>query len=113
MSADFTIHNSPSEGREPTLQDVLFTIASLDFGLIAKIDSLNVRIDAMFRSILQREDNIDTRLRVIEQRVGKVEAKIEDIQDDLTSALAAVDQDSITLVSHSHRISKLETIIYA
>lgn len=113
MSEDLTIHNSFNEDREPTLKDVLFTLASLDFGLNARMGSLDTKVDAMFRSILEREDNMDTRLRVIEQKMGKVEARIEDIQDDLTSALAAFDQDAITIVNHGHRIAHLEMVIAA
>jgi peptidoglycan hydrolase CwlO-like protein len=38
----------------------------------------------------------------------KIEAKLDDVQDDITSALAALDTESIKLLDHEQRIRRLE-----
>lgn len=52
--------------------------------------------------------NTDVRLTTLERGQNQIKATLSDVQDDLTSALAAVDKDSVTLIDHERRIGKLE-----
>ena len=58
----------------------------------------------------ERVDGIDARLGDVQRQLTKVENRIEDIQDDLTSALSASDNDGSAILNHEHRISHLEKL---
>ena len=55
-----------------------------------------------------RMDNIDERLGEVSTRLSKVETGLEDVKETLDAVAQAVDKDSVTLVSHSRRLAKLE-----
>jgi len=92
--------NVPSSELEPTLHDVLEVLALTN----QKIDGVK---DAVL-TVNQRVDSVEVRLNTLERNTEKIKASIADVQDDLTSALAAIDTDSVTVLGHERRIAQLE-----
>lgn len=72
---------------EPTLHDVMGT--------------LHTMTDWM-------HNTTDVRFANIERGQNKLVLKVEDLQDDVTSALAAIDKDTEMIYDHERRIKKLE-----
>lgn len=71
---------------EPTLKDVM----------------------VILRTMNTRMDGTDARLSHLERGQEKIQSKIDDMQEDLTSALAAFDEESIKILDHEKRIRRLE-----
>lgn len=61
-------------------------------------------------AINERMDGIDARLGEVQRVQMKLTNQVADIQDDLTSALSASDNDGSAILNHEHRISHLEKI---
>lgn len=53
--------------------------------------------------------NMDERLGLVQESQRNIEVRIADMQDELSAALTAIDQDSVTLLGHERRITKLES----
>ena len=73
-----------------------------------RLGHIEQRIDTRAKSTNDRIDGIDARLGDVQRKVTKIESKIEDIQDDLASALNATDKDVVTILDHERRIRRLE-----
>ena len=58
----------------------------------------------------ERMDGIDARLEDLQTGQKKLVNQVADIQDDLTSALSASDNDGSAILNHEHRISHLEKL---
>lgn len=58
----------------------------------------------------ERMDGIDARLGDLQHGQTKLVNQIADIQDELTSALSASDNDGSAILNHEHRISHLEKL---
>jgi len=58
----------------------------------------------------ERIDGVDARLGDVQRKLTKIENRVENIQDDLTSALHAADNDGSAILNHEHRISHLEKL---
>lgn len=93
---------------EPTLHDVL---SAMQDGF-AKVDErfglVEARIDQRFGVLKDRADNTDARIGDMQRTLAKVQNRVEDIQDDLTTALTAQDADSSKILDHERRIRRLE-----
>lgn len=84
----------------PTLHDIvdLFGVMESRFDII----------DKRFEVFNTRMDGMDARLSTVEREMGKLKVIQLDMQDDLTSALAAFDRDAKKLIDHERRIKRLE-----
>ena len=58
----------------------------------------------------ERMDGVDARLGDLQRGQAKLVNQVADIQDDLTSALSASDNDGSAILNHEHRISHLEKL---
>lgn len=58
----------------------------------------------------ERMNGIDACLGDLQRGQVKLVTQVADIQDDLTSALAASDNDGSAILNHEHRISHLEKL---
>lgn len=85
---------------EPTLHDVLEVLSLTN----QKIDDVK---DAVL-TVNGRVDGVEVRLGTLERNVEKIKGAVADVQDDLTSALAALDTDSVMVLDHEQRIKRLE-----
>lgn len=82
-------------------------------GIDGRFDGMNGRLDGMdtgFKRMNDRMDGMDARLGVLQSDVVKIKSRLENIQDDLTSALQASDNDGIAILNHEHRVSHLERL---
>ena len=101
--------------KEPTLGE-FFTFVKKGFaGMEKRFDLVDERaalldkkIDHRFALSNERMNSIDARLGDIQRQVNKTQVMVADVQDDLTTLGAALDQDSERVVDHEVRIKKLE-----
>lgn len=96
---------------EPTLHDVMAVLVGLDTRMKKGFESVDKRfesVDKRFETISGRIDNIDERLGGVEHRLGAVEVVVLDIREELTSGLAAFDEDAKKIIDHERRIKRLE-----
>ena len=85
---------------EPTLHDVM-----------GRLDGMTGLLGNLQRAMITMNDwmkNADVRFANLERGQNKLRVQVEDIQDDLTSALAAVDKDTEMLYNHERRLKRLE-----
>lgn len=85
MTLDHKGTNAP-QNHEPTLHEVM--------GIL---NTMNTRMDGY-----------DTQFSSINQTLGSVKDTLDEMQEELTSALLALDTDSIKLLNHEKRIRRLE-----
>ncbi|HEX2792206.1 MAG TPA: hypothetical protein VHO23_00615 [Candidatus Paceibacterota bacterium] len=67
-------------------------------------------IMAILRTMQEWMHGMSVQLATFERNQNKMTNALADIQDDLTSALAAVDKDSIVIIDHERRLKKLERV---
>jgi len=58
----------------------------------------------------ERMDGVDARLGDLQRGQSKLQNQFADMQDDLTSALHASDNDGVAILNHEFRISHLEKL---
>jgi hypothetical protein len=87
-------------GYEPTLHDVMGALMTVN----EKVDHIDSRLGTIERSV----SSLEGRVSGVERSLGRLEVKVADMQEDLTSALTALDRDAVTLVGHEKRIRVLE-----
>lgn len=85
MTLDHKGTHTP-QNHEPTLHDVM--------GIL---NTMNTRMDGT-----------DIQLSSMSQALGAVKDTLGEMQEELTSALFALDTDSIKLLNHEKRIRRLE-----
>jgi hypothetical protein len=92
-----------------TAIDDRFDAIDTRFDIVDKrIDALTLRFDGTFVVFDERMDNMEVRMGTMEREMVKTRTIQLDMQDDLTSALAAVDRDTEKLYDHERRIGQLE-----
>jgi len=91
---------SVSEKDDLTLRDV-----------VGILELTNQKIDGISTAVLtinRRADSLEVRMGSMERNQEKLRGGIADMQDDLTTALAALDTDSLKVLDHEQRIRRLE-----
>ncbi len=97
-----------------TTLDVVLEAVQDGFGGVGKrLDKVERRLDGVERRI----STVETRLSGLEdtdrhliRRVGEIEGKMDDVQDAVDGLSKAFDHDTIEVMGHEKRISRLEKI---
>lgn len=73
----------------------------------------NKKVDGLSEAVLtlnHRVDGVEVRLGTLERTVERIDGKMDDMQEDIASALAALDKESVRGLNHEKRIRRLEKV---
>lgn len=81
--------------------------------VIEMMHMTNQKVDHLTEAVLtinRRVDGVEVRLGTLEHSVARIDTKMDDMQEDLTAALAALDTESVRGLDHEKRIRRLERV---
>ncbi len=93
-----------SKKADPTLENVIEVVRTGFVRVENRLDTVERHLGV----VGERLDNVEDSVRQLSKRVYEVENKIEDMQDTLEGVGKAVSTDSLTILNHGRRITRLE-----